>query len=90
MKRGGGFGTKANCLTECEKIDIDANPTVYNKCLTGCDNTFKSANIQPYDVKLGNTAGNDYKTNFMDARNYTVTDNPSIEYYSNRAANDNL
>jgi hypothetical protein len=90
MRRGGGFGTKANCLTECEKINIDENPIAYNKCLKGCNSAFNPDNTQSYDEKLGNTAGDDYKTNFMDARNYTVTDNPSIEYYSNRAANDNL
>jgi hypothetical protein len=69
IKRGGGFGTKSDCLINCETIK-DKNSTGYNNCSNGCHNTFNPNNIQQYDVKIGNTEGDSYKANYMDADKY--------------------
>ena len=67
MRRGGGFGTKEQCYEQCQTIDdYDRRAN----CLKNCDNAFNPENIQSYDESIGNVAGDDYKTNFMDARNF--------------------
>ena len=74
MKRGGGFGTKAQCYKQCQTINDDKR---HANCLKSCDNAFKPENIQKYDEKLDNTAGDDYKTNFMDAEYFQGTPPPA-------------
>ena len=66
IKRGGGFGTNSDCLKNCETIKTK-NPIGYDNCLKGCNNAFDPKNIQDYDVKIGNTEGDSYKTNYPDA-----------------------
>jgi hypothetical protein len=67
MRRGGGLGKKAQCYEQCQTID-DSDRRA--NCLKNCDDAFDRATIQPYDEKLGNKKGDDYVTNFMDARHF--------------------
>lgn len=87
MRRGGGFGTKEQCLTGCD--EIKGNPVAYPKCVTGCNSAFNPDNIQPYDEKLGNTAGDDYKASFPDVGIYLKTPVPDADYYNDRAGVEN-
>jgi hypothetical protein len=57
MRRGGGFGTKTNCLAECDKLTY--NTEAKKRCLKGCDNAFDQ---YPPDDNFHN--------NYPDSRNY--------------------
>ena len=57
IRRGGGFGTKTNCLAECDKLTY--NPKAKQKCLEGCDNAFGQ---DPSDDNFSN--------NYPDSQNY--------------------